>query len=65
LLQVSPGEAARWAALLRALGRTDAPPPAFPVERAILKMAAQRVGLAEKVGWATGLCAQHTGGGQA
>jgi hypothetical protein len=50
--QVSPGEAARWGALLRAMGRADtgAAPPAFPVDRTVLKMAAQRVALAEKVG---------------
>lgn len=49
LPQISPGEAARWAALMRALGREEAPPQRFPVERAVLKMAAQRVSLAEKV----------------
>ncbi|GBF94480.1 DEAD-box ATP-dependent RNA helicase [Raphidocelis subcapitata] len=46
---VSPGEAARWAALLRAMGREEAPPPAFPVDRSLLKQAAKRVSLAEKV----------------
>jgi hypothetical protein len=48
--QVSPAEAARWAALLRALGRAEAPPPRFPVERAVMKAAEQRVSIAVKVG---------------
>lgn len=47
--QVSPGEAARWAALLRAMGREEDPPPAFPVDRSLLKQAGKRVSLAEKV----------------
>jgi ATP-dependent RNA helicase DDX24/MAK5 len=46
---VSPPEAARWAALMRALGRLESPPARFPVERAVLKQAVQRVALAQKV----------------
>ena len=46
---VAPNEAARWAALLRALGRLEAPPARFPVERALLKASMARVALAVKV----------------
>jgi hypothetical protein len=46
--QVSPGEAARWAALLRAMGRDEAPPARFPLDQALMKAASRRVALAVK-----------------
>jgi hypothetical protein len=45
---VTPGDAARWAALRRAL-EGQASPPTFPVDDRVLLMAKQRVGLAAKV----------------